>query len=61
MAVSSMSWGLGMVVGPGIGGLVLQVNAFALWPLAAGCSLLVGVVALRVERTLPAGVRRTAG
>ena len=56
-----MSWGLGMVVGPGIGGLVLQANAYALWPLAAGCSLLVGVVALRVERSLPAGARRTAG
>jgi len=60
-AVSSMSWGLGMVVGPGIGGLVLQANPFALWPLAAGCSLLVGVVALRVERSLPRSVRRTAG
>ena len=59
-AVSSMSWGLGMVIGPGIGGLVLQANPFALWPLAAGCSLLVCVVALRVERSLPASVRRTA-
>ena len=57
-AVASISWGLGMVVGPGIGGLVLQANPFALWPLAAGCSLLVGGVALRVERSLPAGVRR---
>lgn len=60
-AVSSMSWGLGMAIGPAIGGLVLQANPFALWPLAAGCSLLVGVVALRVERSLPARVRRTAG
>lgn len=60
-AVSSMSWGLGMAIGPGIGGLVLQANPFALWPLAAGCSLLVGVVALRVERSLPGSVRRTAG
>ena len=61
IAASSMSWGTGMLLGPAIGGVVLEANAFALWPLAAGGSLLVGVLALGIERALPEGARRTPG
>lgn len=60
-AVSSTSWGLGMLLGPAIGGVVLDASAFALWPAAAAASLLIGVVALRVEPSLPAAARRTPG
>ena len=34
-ALHSMSWGLGGAAGPAIGGLILAVAPFALWPLAA--------------------------
>ena len=58
-AVSSVSWAVGMLIGPAVGGVVLDANAFALWPLAAGGSLAVAVLALRVERALPERARRT--
>lgn len=60
-AVSSMSWGLGMLVGPAVGGVVLGANAFALWPLAAAGCVGLGALAFRTERALPERVRRTPG
>ena len=35
-ALHSMSWGLGGTAGPAVGGVLLGVAPFALWPLAAG-------------------------
>ena len=36
MALSTMSWEIGFVIGPAIGGFVLDRRPLALWPLAAG-------------------------
>lgn len=60
-AVSSTSWGVGMLIGPAVGGTVLDASPWALWPAAAAMSLLIGAFALRVERHLPERARRTPG
>jgi MFS family permease len=59
MAVSTTSWDIGFIVGPAIGGIVLQHEPFALWPLAAGLCLLGGLGALRLERLIPRPLRLT--
>ena len=59
MALSASSWQVAFVVGPGVGGFVLQAQPFALWPLAAALCLGAGVAALALERRLPPEVRRT--
>jgi MFS family permease len=59
MAVSTTSWDIGFIVGPAVGGLVLQHEPYALWPLAAGLCLLAGVGALRLERLIPRPLRLT--
>lgn len=59
MALSSMSWEIGFVIGPGIGGFLLAVAPLALWPIA-GAVLAVSVVAvLRTDEKLPEALRRT--
>jgi len=61
MALSSVSWELGYVIGPALGGLVLSTEPLALWPIAAAvCALSVAPV-LALERRLPADVRLTPG
>ena len=35
MALSSLSWQIGFIVGPALGGVVLDAQPVALWPLAA--------------------------
>ena len=59
MALSASSWQVAFVVGPGVGGFVLQAQPFALWPLAAVLCLGAAVAALALERRLPPEVRRT--
>lgn len=59
MAVSTTSWDIGFIVGPAVGGIVLQYQPYALWPLASGLCLLAGVGALRLERLLPHPLRLT--
>jgi MFS family permease len=59
MAVSTTSWDIGFIVGPAVGGLVLQHEPYALWPLAAGLCLLAGLGALRLERLVPGPLRLT--
>src|SRR5205823_7289487 len=58
-ALSSMSWSLGSVLGPAVGGPLLGWKPDAVWPLAAGVCVLSAVACLRIERQLPDGVRRT--
>jgi MFS family permease len=58
-ALSAMSWSLGSVLGPAVGGPLLGWQPDAVWPLAAGVCLLSGVACLRIERQLPERVRRT--
>lgn len=59
MAVSTISWDVGFVVGPAVGGFVLQAQPLALWPLAAVVCLLAGAGALALERDLPRKLRLT--
>jgi MFS family permease len=58
-ALSSMSWSLGSVLGPAVGGPLLGWRPDAVWPLAAAVCLLSAVACLRIERLLPEAVRRT--
>jgi predicted MFS family arabinose efflux permease len=59
MALSTISWEIGFVIGPAIGGFVLDRQPLALWPLAAAVCLLAGVGALALERGVPPGLRLT--
>jgi predicted MFS family arabinose efflux permease len=59
MAVSTTSWDIGFIVGPALGGVVLEYEPYALWPLAAGLCLLGGLGALRIERAIPRPLRLT--
>jgi MFS family permease len=59
MAVSTTSWQLGFVLGPALGGVVLEAEPLALWPLAAVVCLAGAVGALALERSLPRELRLT--
>jgi predicted MFS family arabinose efflux permease len=59
MALSTISWEIGFVIGPAIGGFVLDREPLALWPLAAAVCLLAGMGALALERGIPPGLRLT--
>ena len=59
LAASSISWQIGWIVGPAAGGFLLQHRPLLLWPVAAGANLVFAAAALRLERSLPDGVRRT--
>jgi predicted MFS family arabinose efflux permease len=59
MAMSTISWEIGFVVGPAFGGFILDHEPLALWPLAAGVCLLAGVGALALERGIPRQLRLT--
>jgi MFS family permease len=59
MAVSAISWDIGFVLGPGIGGVVLEFAPLLLWPLAAATCLAAGWLALALERSLPRELRLT--
>jgi predicted MFS family arabinose efflux permease len=58
-ALGSMSWSVGAVLGPAIGGPVLGWHPLAVWPLAAAVSVVAAVGCLLLERRLPESVRRT--
>jgi MFS family permease len=57
LALSSLSWQVGWIVGPAGGGFLLQHAPLALWPIAAGANVACAAWALALERKLPAGVR----
>jgi predicted MFS family arabinose efflux permease len=59
MAVSAISWDVGFIIGPAIGGFVLAAEPLALWPAAAVVCVLAGVGALALERDLPRELRLT--
>ena len=59
MALGSLSWEVGFLVGPAIGGLVLDLEPLALWPLAAAGCLAAGLGALALERGIPRELRLT--
>jgi MFS family permease len=57
-ALHSMSWGLGGVAGPALGGLILATAPFALWPLAGAVCVVAAGGALALERLVPERLRR---
>jgi MFS family permease len=58
MAFGSQSWQVGWIVGPAVGGFVLQHAPNLLWPGVAAINLLAAGAALGLERSLPRAVRR---
>jgi MFS family permease len=59
LALSSLSWQVGWIIGPAAGGFMLQHAPLALWPAAACVNLACAGAALALERRLPEHVRRT--
>jgi MFS family permease len=59
MAFSSQSWQVGWIIGPAVGGFILQHHPLALWPIVAGVNLVGSAWAIGLEHALPSRVRRT--
>lgn len=59
MAANGFSWQLGFIVGPGVGGLLLSLEPYALWPAAAVLALAGAAYSLHIDRLVPAAHRRT--
>jgi MFS family permease len=59
LAMSSLSWQVGWIVGPAAGGFALQHAPLLLWPIAAAVNLVCAAGALTLERRLPERVRLT--
>jgi len=58
MALGAQSWQVGWIIGPAIGGFVLQHAPNALWPAAAALNLVAAGLALGLERYLPRAALR---
>jgi MFS family permease len=59
VALSSLSWQVGWIVGPAGGGFLLQHAPLTLWPIAAAVNLACAIGSLALERRLPERVRIT--
>jgi len=59
LATIGFSWQLGFVVGPALAAVLLGAAPLVLWPAAAAVCAAAGLAVLRLERRLPADVRRT--
>jgi MFS family permease len=59
MALSALSWQLGFALGPAVGGFLLSVSPIGTWLVWAALCALGAVLAVALERTIPAGIRRT--
>jgi MFS family permease len=58
MAISALSWQVGFMVGPAVGGALLAASPTGLWIVMASVLFLGGLSALALERWLPEGLRR---
>ena len=61
MALATISWEIGFVIGPAAGGFILGAEPLALWPIAAGVCVAAGAGALALERRIPHELRLTPG
>lgn len=59
MGASGLSWQLGFITTPVVGGAILGAEPFALWPLAAVVTLAAGAYSLRFETFLAPDLRNT--
>ena len=59
MGLNNMSWQVGFIVGPALGGLVLATEPLALWLVCPLACLAAGAYALSLERGIPEDFRRT--
>ncbi len=58
MAMSALSWQVGFMVGPAVGGVLLAVSPTGLWVVMASVLFFGGLATLALERGLPEGLRR---
>jgi MFS family permease len=58
MAISALSWQVGFMVGPAVGGALLATSPSGLWLVMASVLLLTGLASLPLERRLPEALRR---
>jgi MFS family permease len=58
-ALGAMSWSAGAILGPAVGGPLLDWHPLAVWPISAAVCVLAAFGCLRLERSLPERVRRT--
>lgn len=59
MALSTLSWEIGFVIGPTAAGFILHSEPNALWPIASFTCVLAGCGALLLERRIPSELRVT--
>jgi MFS family permease len=59
MALSTLSWEIGFVIGPTAAGFILHAAPHALWPIAAATCLAAGCGSLLLERKIPPELRLT--
>jgi MFS family permease len=59
MALSTLSWEIGFVIGPTAAGFILAAQPNALWPIAATVCVAAGFGALLLERHIPPELRLT--
>ncbi len=59
MALSALSWQVGFVLGPSIGGFALELTPHGTWVAASALCCLSGLAALVLEPALPPHARRT--
>jgi MFS family permease len=59
MALSALSWQLGFALGPAVGGFLLSVSPLGTWLVWAALCAAGAVLALALERVIPAAIRRT--
>src|SRR5207244_11805897 len=59
MALRTIAWQLGFMVGPALGSFLLARSPTGLWLGAAGACLLAGAGSLALERRIPADFART--
>lgn len=58
MAISALSWQVGFMVGPAVGGVLLAASPTGLWIVMASVLVGTGVATLALERGLPETLRR---
>jgi MFS family permease len=59
MALSTLSWEIGFVIGPTAAGFILAAQPNALWPIASAVCIAAGCGALLLERRIPPELRLT--